>query len=112
MILKAIQLNNIIIIKESRFVDLIDKKFTGEKRKEDIKHTYYQPVNYIDSYKTIGYIPKGLNATNFFQSMEDCEKWLKDHHYNIKDWNIEEYDDDDRDSRKMIIIDSEGNPIE
>ena len=44
--------------------------------------------------------------------MEDCEKWLKDHHYNIKDWNIEEYDDDDRDSRKMIIIDSKGNPIE
>ena len=100
-------------LNESRFVDLIDKKFTGEKRKEDIKHTYYKPVVFKgDGIHINYYVPPELNYSYVFKSREDCKKWLKDHYYDIKFFNIEEYDDDYIDSNKMTIVDSEGYPIE
>jgi hypothetical protein len=100
-------------LNESRFVDLIDKKFTGEIRKEDIKHTYYKPVVFKgDGIHINYYVPEELSYLYVFKSIEDCKKWLKDHNYDIKVFNIEEYDEDYIDSNKMIIVDSEGDPIE
>ena len=97
-------------VNESRFVDLINKKFTGEKRKED-KLTYYQPVYRSGRFKNR--TPGFLGTNCVFPSIEDCKKWLYDnYYYGIDDIDIKEYNEDYVNSHEMTIVNWEGNPID
>ena len=68
----------------------------------------YQPIarNFIDEET----LPYDLFSFQAFESREDCEEWLERHGYEIDDWDIIEYDDED-DIIDVMIIDEYGNIV-
>jgi len=57
---------------------------------------YYQPELYSDDGTNIDYgFPEELASFHVFHTKEECEDWLEDNGYDLKDCIIHEYHDDD-----------------
>ena len=74
--------------------------------------TYYQPIHYCyepGNPDEIAMIPEGLWDFQAFESPQEADRWLVNNGYNILDYDIHEYHDDD--IEEVVIIDAKGNII-
>ncbi len=73
--------------------------------------TYYQPLHYYNAGTEDEYsdIPDGLWDFQAFNTKEEADQWLINHGYDILQFDIHEYHDDDIED--VVIIDDEGNVI-
>ena len=85
------------------------------KKKQKIMNKtkiYYQPARYIadDNLILWDHIPEELMSFQVFATRQDCKDWLEKHDYDLCDYAIGSYDEDEIEN--VTILDSDGNVVE